>query len=343
MVESGLGRGFYSAVFGVRRANRSTRFAMKVIPVDFYRPRSEGGIKPDGKSIEQEIEIHEQLSKLPAVASYVDDGVGTIEFDGVPIECYWIQMELAEGPTLGELLEDAPSSAKQVAQIGLDLLSILSMLNDLGEHHNDLHPGNIIVTSLGQARRFGAIEPDTQVKVLDWGSSADVSRSDNEPDNPGDVRQVSAHILDLLDALARSGLREDTQQLNSDYRFASSLYSLFLSYGRKDLMHPLSAEDVQEDMQIAYQRSKNPGFTPQGLSSVASHYNATTLDAALVQRLLVDPGGEWERVTSDPGPLVITGMRGCGKTHLLKSFWWKARLQALTPRARHQLISRSAS
>jgi hypothetical protein len=73
-----------------------------------------------------------------------------------------------------------------------------------------------------------------------------------------------------------------------------------------------------------------PNYNPQGIESLSAHYNATTLDLSLALRLLVDKDNSWERAISDPAPLVVTGMRGCGKTHLLKSLSWAARLEPRT-------------
>ena len=52
---------------------------------------------------------------------------------------------------------------------------------------------------------------------------------------------------------------------------------------------------------------------------------AQTLDAWHVPQLLVDPDGAWLAQISAPGPLVVTGMRGCGKTLLLRAIQFHAR------------------
>ena len=48
-------------------------------------------------------------------------------------------------------------------------------------------------------------------------------------------------------------------------------------------------------------------------------YNAQTLHPGFVRKLLVDPDGEWLASVCGKGPQVITGIRGCGKTMLLKA------------------------
>lgn len=54
-------------------------------------------------------------------------------------------------------------------------------------------------------------------------------------------------------------------------------------------------------------------------------YNAQTLEPWFVPLLLVDPEEHWRARMSTPGPQVIIGMRGCGKTMLLRSLQFHAR------------------
>ena len=61
------------------------------------------------------------------------------------------------------------------------------------------------------------------------------------------------------------------------------------------------------------------------LKTFNASYNAQTLDAWHVPQLLVDPDGAWLARISAPGPLVMTGMRGCGKTLLLRAAQFHAR------------------
>lgn len=326
-VEAGIGRGFYSAAYRVKRPNRATRFALKVMPKYLYLPGAEGGAKPDGKDVNFEIEMHERLSVLPAVAKYIDDGEASIELCGQAVDCYWIQMENAEGPTLQELIDRGPSSAKQVGQIALDLLTVLSMLDSLQLHHNDLHARNVVVAEVGHARRLQAIDPSTQIKVIDWGSVGGVSRSLIEKGKMGDATYVAEHVQNLLSAYQRSLQKSADSALNQDSRLAYLLREGMLALGRRDHVRPPSPGDVADVVMTAFNRATTPHYNPAGIESLSAHYNATTLDLSLALKLLVDEDGSMERGISDPSPLVLTGMRGCGKTHLLKSVSWAARLQ----------------
>ena len=55
------------------------------------------------------------------------------------------------------------------------------------------------------------------------------------------------------------------------------------------------------------------------LKSYGDHFNALTLESWDVPRLLVDPDNRWLAEISRSGPQIITGMRGCGKTMLLRA------------------------
>jgi hypothetical protein len=57
-------------------------------------------------------------------------------------------------------------------------------------------------------------------------------------------------------------------------------------------------------------------------------YNAQTLHPWFIPRLLVDPDERWRREISISGPQVITGMRGCGKTMLVRALMFHARVAA---------------
>ena len=64
---------------------------------------------------------------------------------------------------------------------------------------------------------------------------------------------------------------------------------------------------------------------PFRLESIDDHYNAYTLETWYVPNLLVDPDNSWVKQISKAGPLLITGMRGCGKTMLLGAIDFHAR------------------
>lgn len=328
VVDGKLGRGFYGAVYLVHDQQFQIPYAIKVIPTAFYLTKDSGGIKQQGKSIEEEIKVHVAMSDLPAAAQFVRAGRQKVTIDGGKLDCYWIEMQYADGPTLEEVLEEGPTNMRVIGQIAIDLLSVLIKLESLPHptHHNDLHARNIKVTTLSSPDRLKAIDAFTQVKVFDWGSVAERSKSDRYPEKRGDARNVAEHVLQLIRKLETrpSFLAEDRP--DQERQFSYHLREGISAMCRQDNVRPVFPKDVDSVVRLAFARSISRSHVEAGLGLVGEHYNAATLDPALAIQLLIDPGKAWEKRAAAADPLVLTGMRGCGKTHLLKSLAWSARL-----------------
>ena len=87
-------------------------------------------------------------------------------------------------------------------------------------------------------------------------------------------------------------------------------------------------EDFIAQIRDAYSEASSPWRPPAGLQRLNDAYNAQTLHPYFVPKLLVDPEDEWLAAVSTGGPQVITGVRGCGKTMLLRNLEFHARLSA---------------
>jgi hypothetical protein len=72
-------------------------------------------------------------------------------------------------------------------------------------------------------------------------------------------------------------------------------------------------------------RTSSPWKLPFKLERFGDSYNAAALETWYVPLLLVDPDDQWIKQISASGPLLITGMRGCGKTMLLRALDFHAR------------------
>jgi serine/threonine protein kinase len=84
----------------------------------------------------------------------------------------WIAMELLEGQTLGDHVEEAGPMPKMVVrQIFEQLCHAIAAAHAIGIVHRDLKPANIF---LSQARRVGA---EKMVKVLDFGVASIIAES----------------------------------------------------------------------------------------------------------------------------------------------------------------------
>ena len=318
-VETALGRGFYGAVYRARRRRTS---AIKVIPKAMYVPAAEGGY---AKDFDLEADQHADLTEDPEaslhIAAYLDAGEELLEFNGVPIDCWWLEMEYLDGRPLSEVIAEGPRSPQEAAQIALDLLDVVDVLEKRGWKHNDLHSDNIFVLPLAERRaRRQAIDPMVTVKLLDLGSLGE--RSKSGPGRLGDVHWIATHIRNILDSYERTNPQLDPGELRltAQLRRVAELYS-----GQDPDRRPTPA-DMRKSVRDIYAFGERPWGQPVRLGFVAEHYNAQSLPPWFAPELLNDPDGEWTKRISGPGPTLIAGMRGCGKTILLRSLEWTARL-----------------
>lgn len=318
-VEASLGRGFYGAVYRARRRRAS---AIKVVPKAMYLPSQDGGY---GKDFNEEADQHADLTDDPEanlhIAAFLDAGEEVLSFDGVEIDCWWLEMEYLEGRSLSQTLAEGPSSPQEAAQIALDLLDAVDVLEKRGRHHNDLHADNIIVVPLAPRRaRRDAIDPLVNVKLLDLGSLGGTSKSG--PTRLGDVHWVATHIRDILDSYERTNPQLDPGEL----RLTAQLRRVAEFYSGQDPDRRPTPADMRKSVRDIYAFGERPWGQPVRLGFVAEHYNAQSLPPWFAPELLNDPDGEWTKRISGPGPTLIAGMRGCGKTILLRSLEWTARL-----------------
>src|SRR5581483_10878826 len=241
------------------------------------------------------------------------------------LPCHVAQLQYVEGDPLEDVLaaEPAPSS-RTVAQIALDLLQLLEELRQKEAYHNDLHDGNIIVQRLGQtARRAEALDDSVRAVAIDLGSLTDRSKSGTT--RLGDLHAVGRHIETFASRLLlRPGTTTDL-----DYRLAAQLHEVAALLSSDAVnQRPPEFGVLRDRIRQAYDFVSSPWKEPPPLRSLDDSYNAQTLHPWFVPKLLVDPGGQWREEISGQGPFVITGMRGCGKTMLLRSLMFHARAAA---------------
>lgn len=317
LIESGISRGFYGAVLRGRHERTGRLRAFKVIPTAAYAPVAEGGY---GKDFEAEARLHSELSSDRLVAALETWGTDDLRFGDELISCHWMEMEFVDGRTLAEVISAGPNSPREVAQIAWDLLDVVAMLQQRHFHHNDLHGDNIFVVVLPESEaRRQAIHPRVTLKVLDLGSASDRSKSTEE--RLGDTHWVASHILSLLSAFERrnDAMPPATLRLTAQLRRVAEYYS---GKGRDREPTP---EDMKGSIYNAWSFGERPWIQPVRLGSLSEHYNAQTLPAWFAPALLYDPEGRWAARLTGAGPQLLTGMRGCGKTILLRSLEWSAR------------------
>jgi hypothetical protein len=317
-----LARGFYAATYvAERKVGLRGKVVLKVTPKSFYEFFN--------KSFEQECQLHQEVAdgtdhlvKIRDMMPQVDVTFGT-----ETLTCCVAQLDYLDGPLLTEYFEDKQKVTAQVAaQIAIDLLRLREELERRHIFHNDLHAGNIIVERLRRERqRADAIEPSIRALAIDLGSAAEVSKSDPEKRRVGDLTRIADHMSKLVGSL----LRDPDSVSDHDFRLASAIQSIFhvLAAPAGSTRLPAAQELID---QIRYANAMLPRHNwrwrqPLTLGSFGSYYNALTLEPWHVPALLIDPKGTWLGQISTPGPQVITGMRGCGKTMLLRALQFHAR------------------
>ena len=332
-----LGRGFYGAAYEAEHGTFNQKCVVKISPVKFY----EYFKKP---SFDQEAKLHNQLAKNAQHIVGINDAFPhEVEFSDpskTKLLCNVSILEHVEGALLRDYENGIISaSAATICQIAIDLLQIRAEFVANQLNHNDLHAENLIVKELPKnIRRPDAIADGIQVMAIDLGSVADESKSGKE--RIGDLHSISNHVGILLDRL----LIHAPKLEDRDNRVALALQSIVqqLKPDTQNIRVP-NTSDLTDQIRGAYSRATHhwkPWSSPLNLKQFSDHYNAQTLDSWNVPKLLVDPEEKLLSEVTKPGPQIITGMRGCGKTILLRALDIHARAAQRETETASQIINR---
>ncbi len=315
-------RGFYSATYLCHRGKLRKPWILKVIPVEIY--------KYFKKNFEDECETHSQVAEGTEHIVKIDDYFDAqIEIGDENIYCHVAVLEHVKGTALDEFLKtDANINSRSIAQIWIYLFRIWREFKNKLKHHNDLHKRNIIVEHLSfDARRAEAIDDSIRTVAIDLGSVADQSKSNACEQRLGDQHWLSQHLQCMVEILRKKQCNLDIAN-DLDIRLVESLewiVSIMLPAAHSGRL----PTDDQIMRIVRDEFFRNNSYSkwkePFRLESMDDHYNAYTLGTWYIPNLLVDPDNSWIREISKAGPLLITGMRGCGKTMLLGAIDFHAR------------------
>ena len=313
-----ISRGFYSATYRARQESLDRTVVLKVVPVDVYEYFKKDWVR--------ECREHAAIANgTPFVADITDQFTSPIDIGGLAVRCHVAVLENLSGPTLAQTLADPDKyelTSRAAAQIAADLYEILHLFFQRGRFHNDLHAGNIIVNRLPAYNlRSGAIESSLMAVAIDLGSVLDADRSgDHQGRVLSDQHQVARHISQLAAAV------QNRRKSDLDYRIAGTLRGL-----AEHLTPDTSAQrlmtvnDASQALRTALSAIDDPWRQPLSLHRFGDAYNAQALESWHVPELWFDPEDKWLIRTTARGPQVITGMRGCGKTMLLRALHFHAR------------------
>lgn len=327
-IERALDRGFYGATFVVQTGMFHKRNVLKITPKSFYT------YAPFNKtSFQKECELHLRASQgarhIVGVTDAFEEVITFSDPAGSSIDCYVLVLDFVDGTTLKKYVADPLGlSARTVAQIAIDLLRIRGEFEAKLLYHNDLHAGNLLVEQLAEGmRRTDAIDDRILLRAIDLGSVADGSKSDAEKERSGDLEWIARHVDQLLASL----LKDSARLADRDVRTALALQAVINSLvSQAENTRVPNIEDLVELITNEYRRATQhwlPWKQALRLRTFEDHYNAQTLQPWHAPDLFVDSGGWLEAITK-PGPQIVTGMRGCGKTMLLRSMELHARAAA---------------
>jgi hypothetical protein len=311
-----LGRGFYGATYLVESGNLGSQDVLKVVPAPIYEFFE--------KDFEAECQLHKQVAEETEHVVPIRDMFKTdIAFDGESVPCHIAVLDYVQGVSLTEFVEDGESfQARAVAQVAIDLLRLLQELESKQRYHNDLHGDNIRIKQLGPAsRRADAIDESIRAVAIDLGSLSDASKSDPDAPRLGDLHEVANHLLALSERL----LRDPDGVADLEYRLALAIREIGLLLAPDALHNRVSLRDCEQSVIEASVSSISPWKPPGKMKRFSAAFNAQTMHSWFVPRFLVDPDDEWLTRVSTPMPTVISGIRGCGKTMLLRALQFHAR------------------
>jgi len=318
-----IARGFYGATYRAEQTSLRRIVVLKVVPVGVYRFHN--------KDWQVECELHSDVaSNNPFVADITDQFNADVEFGADTLCCHVAVLANLPGPTLEQVLL-APAehrlTSRMAAQIAADLFEIMASLAARQRFHNDLHAENVIVHQLGskEKRSTETFDPLMIAMAIDLGSMSAESRS-GEGERINDQHQIARHLARLADGIRTSR----TAMSDIDFRIAETLRGLAEHLSpTAGAQRVMSADDAKKRLRTAMQTVDEPWREPLTLKRLGDAQNAQVLESWHVPELWLDPDNRWFARTTGRGPQVITGMRGCGKTMLLRALHFHARARKI--------------
>lgn len=320
-----IARGFYGATylgeispFGQIKVKK----VIKIIPVELYELHN----KNFRAECERHLELSQNSSHFVAIDASIYKEKYPVTFkNGKTLQCHVIGLEYIQGKTLKEYLSSSiviPS--RTLAQIAIDLVHILKELRQNKKHHNDLHPGNVMIEELPFAKkRSSELDENIRVVAIDLGSLDQNTKSNDDSNRVGDLHWVAKCLFDLSRKITDNPSYYDEK----DWRLA------FLLEEKADFLKPsyilqrhITYDDIVTQIKDTYYQHSNPWKEELKLKSFDDSVNAQSLRPWYVPNLFVDQNNTWINSINIKGPQVITGMRGCGKTMLLRALEFHARV-----------------
>ena len=316
-IEKSIARGFYGATYlAVSKERIPKQRVLKVIPQNIYTFFE--------KDFDSECQEHSRLQNehIVEIHNYFDENV---DFGGTIIPCHISVLDYIDGKSLENVME-SDISIERLTQITIDLLEILKVLKNNQKNHNDLHPGNIIVANLQQGtRRIDQIDNSVRLIVIDLNSASDKTQSSEN--RLGDINWIGDTIQKLVKQFIAGKENNNENLTDKENRILAHFenYSKLLKQKIENTKIP-NFSDLISDIKTNYYHVADPWNDTFTLKSFDYAYNSQTLKPTYAPALFVDPDGKFFKESIKPGPSIIYGMRGCGKTLLLLGLTFYSRI-----------------
>lgn len=310
-----IGRGFYAATYRAKVGALGRDAVLKIASQAVYRHFD--------KNFAEECQRHKAVADgtdhLVEIRDMLD---ADVSFGDTTLPCHVAELEHIPGLSLRAFMADPQlCTPTAIGQIAIDMFRLLHELQEKRIYHNDLHDENIIIQQLAPAvRRPDAVDESLRAVAVDLGSTAPFDRQDAV--HLGDLEAVVGHLFTLAGRL----LAEPSATGDIEYRLATAIEEISHTLGPGSQRgRPIDYQEAIRRIRGVFEYVTSPWQEPAGLQRFDDAYNAQTLHPWFVNKLLVDPDGQWQSRIRVRGPQVITGMRGCGKTMLLRALQIHAR------------------
>ncbi|QLK25128.1 protein kinase family protein [Natrinema zhouii] len=267
---------------------------------------------------EEEVQKATMMDSHPRVVSIKDYTKVTIESD----EYACVISEFVDGQSLQEYLNEKSDqiTVSFVCSVAEAILDVLHGMEQRGINHNDLHPGNILLS-----KSDITLSDEPQVKITDFG----IGNSYNSMEPKNDYAQLGDLVLNLLSTIDKSGL--DTFD---EYRIDFLIDEFVGKYIIEE--DPIKGDYVQSPEKLlaklrenqAKARERMSGSPEVKLKSPFDYLSCEQMGDSfeLIERLYSRdfPGyGQLHTSTNT----IVTGPRGCGKTTILMNMDLETKLE----------------
>lgn len=302
-------RGKKGFVLRVRDSITKREYAAKLcIPADY----------DDGHTPLTEVEVAAQLRggedfiHLAQIVGRVDNFEGQpATSDPRPWVCFI--SEWLNGKTLQEHInEDSASiTPEMVGKVAESLFGAVLFLEKRGWKHDDLHLGNIMLVETDpDILEINPFEHPYKLKIIDWGSLKERDRiTRKHHDDWSKATECMAHLYNVLHANRAVASRHP--------EFLKLLATFIHNLAEDDLGRSFpQTEYIQRIREITnaltYGAKAPQRFRPFDAISAEHLANDQLLLELFVSHL------PWIAIAQAPGPVVLVGPRGCGKSMVFR-------------------------